>query len=158
MAIICANFQLKTFFLQNERLLDDQEIEAPRVDNSPSSHAKDTGKKENKSGKHCPDIKADRGRYPTKSIHYRAITRLPRLRVFRKVAGKHFGYAYLLKPRHVRGFLCKPPMTTPPAGSDGCPQGGAKLPVMLDVPLATHGIATGFATFRIEQNPFPPAS
>jgi len=43
----------------NERLLDDQEIETARVDNSPSSHAKDTGKKENKRGKHRPDIKAD---------------------------------------------------------------------------------------------------
>jgi hypothetical protein len=29
---------------------------------------------------------------------------------------------------------------------------------MLDVPLATHGFAAGFATFGIEQNPFPPSS
>jgi hypothetical protein len=55
----CANFQLQTFFLQNERLLDDQEIETARVDNSPSSHAEDTGEKENKGDKHRPDIKAD---------------------------------------------------------------------------------------------------
>jgi hypothetical protein len=58
-SILCINFQLQTFFLQNERFLDDQEIEAPRVDNSPSSHAEDTGKKENKSGKHRPDFTAD---------------------------------------------------------------------------------------------------
>jgi hypothetical protein len=58
--ISCANFQLQqTFFLQNERLLDDQEIETARVDNSPSSHVEDIGKKENKGDKHRPDIKAD---------------------------------------------------------------------------------------------------
>jgi putative ABC transport system substrate-binding protein len=45
------------------------------------------------------------------------VTRLARLKVFRKVAGKHSGYAYLLKPRHVRGF-CNSPVTTPPAASD----------------------------------------
>ena len=28
---------------------------------------------------------------------------------------------------------------------------------MLDVPLATHGFAAGFAAFEMEQNPFPPA-
>jgi hypothetical protein len=58
-SILCVNFQLQTFFLQNERLLDDQEIETARVDNSPSSHAEDTGEKENKGDKHRPDIKAD---------------------------------------------------------------------------------------------------
>jgi hypothetical protein len=74
------------------------------VDNSPSSHAEDTGEKENTGGEHCSNPKAERGRDAAKSIHYRAITRLARLRVFRKVAGKHFGYAYL-QPRHVRGLL-----------------------------------------------------
>jgi hypothetical protein len=59
MAIICANFQLQTSFFQNERFLDDQEIEAPRVDNSPGSHAENTGKKENKDDKYRPDFKAD---------------------------------------------------------------------------------------------------
>jgi hypothetical protein len=44
---------------QNGRLLNGQEIEAPRVDNSPSSHAEDTGEKENKDDKYRPDIKAD---------------------------------------------------------------------------------------------------
>jgi hypothetical protein len=58
-SILCANFKLQTSFFQNERFLDDQEIEAPRVDNSPSSHAEDTGKKENKGRKHRPVSKAD---------------------------------------------------------------------------------------------------
>jgi hypothetical protein len=52
--------QLQTFVqFQNGSSLDDQEIEAPRVDNSPSSHAENTGEKENKGDKHRPDIKAD---------------------------------------------------------------------------------------------------
>jgi hypothetical protein len=46
-------------FFQNGRLLNGQKIEAPRVDNRPSSHAEDTGEKENKGDKHRPDIKAD---------------------------------------------------------------------------------------------------
>ena len=29
---------------------------------------------------------------------------------------------------------------------------------MLDVPLAAHGLAAGFAAFGIEQNPLPPSS
>jgi hypothetical protein len=74
--ILCANFQLQTFFPQNERLLDDQEIEAPRVDNSPSSHAQDTGKKKNKGGKHRQDPKAERGRYSAKSIEYGTVAGL----------------------------------------------------------------------------------
>jgi hypothetical protein len=39
---------------------------------------------------------------------------------------------------------------------NGSTQRGAKRSVTLDVPLATHGCATGFAAFGIEQNPFPP--
>jgi hypothetical protein len=46
----------------------------------------------------------------------------------------------------------------PWSGSNGRPQRSAKLPVVLDVPLATHGFAAGLAKFRIEQNPFPPSS
>src|SRR5260221_11147274 len=33
----------------------------------------------------------------------------------------------------------------------------AKLSVTLDIPLAAHGFAAGFAAFGIKQNPFPPA-
>ena len=52
-----------------------------------------------------------------------------------------------------------PPLTSRLAssGSNGCAQRGAELSVMLDVPLATYGSAAGFATFGIEQNPFPPS-
>ena len=39
--------------------------------------------------------------------------------------------------------------------SHGCPQFAAKFFIMFDVQLATHGLAFGFATFGIEQNPFP---
>jgi hypothetical protein len=46
-------------FFQNRSLLDGQESKAPRVDDSPGSHAEDTGEKENKGDKHRPDIKAD---------------------------------------------------------------------------------------------------
>jgi len=46
-------------FFQNRSLLDGQESKAPRVDNSPSSHAEDTGEKENKDDKYRPDFKAD---------------------------------------------------------------------------------------------------
>ena len=49
-----------------------------------------------------------------------------------------------------------PPLAS--AGSNGCAQHGAKLSVMLYVPLATHGFTAGFAAFGIEQNPFPPSS
>jgi hypothetical protein len=34
----------------------------------------------------------------------------------------------------------------------------AKLPVMLNVPLATHGFTASFAAFGIKQYPFPPSS
>ena len=44
------------------------------------------------------------------------------------------------------------------SGSNGCAQRGAKLSVMLDVPLATHGFTAGFAAFGIKQYPFPPSS
>jgi hypothetical protein len=103
--IPCAKFHLQTSVPQNERLLDDQEIEAPRVDNSPSSHAEDTGEKENKGDKHRPDVKAERGRDAAKSIQSRSVNGLARLRVLPKGAGKHFGYGYQLKPPCVRGFL-----------------------------------------------------
>ena len=63
-------------FFQNWSLLDGQESKAPRVDNSPSSHAKDTGKKKNKGGKHRQDPKAERGRYPAKSIEYGTVAGL----------------------------------------------------------------------------------
>jgi hypothetical protein len=41
--------------------------------------------------------------------------------------------------------------------SNGIAQHGAKLSVTLYVPLPTHGFTAGFATFVIEQNPFPPS-
>jgi hypothetical protein len=41
--------------------------------------------------------------------------------------------------------------------SHGCPQFAAKFFIMFDVQLATHGLAFGFATFGIEQNPLPPS-
>ena len=44
------------------------------------------------------------------------------------------------------------------SGSNGCAQRGAKLSVMLDVPLATHGFTAGFGAFGIKQYPFPPSS
>jgi hypothetical protein len=46
-------------FFQNRSLLDGQKSKAPRVDKSPSSHAENTGEKENKGDKHRPDVKAD---------------------------------------------------------------------------------------------------
>ena len=66
-------------FFQNRSLLDGQESKAPRVDNSPSSHAQDTGKKKNKGGKHRQDPKAERGRYPAKSIEYGTVAGLASL-------------------------------------------------------------------------------
>ena len=55
------------------------------------------------------------------------------------------------------------PWTTGPVHSDngsenGYAQRGAKLSVMLDVPLATHGFAAGFAALGIERYPPPPSS
>ena len=44
------------------------------------------------------------------------------------------------------------------SGSNGFAQRGAKRFVTLDVPLATHGFAAGFATFGIEQNPISTSS
>src|SRR4051794_34956841 len=41
---------------------------------------------------------------------------------------------------------------------NGCAQRGTKLPVMPDVPLATHSLAAGLATFGIDQDPLSPAS
>jgi hypothetical protein len=46
------------------------------VDNSPSPYAEDLGKKENKSGKHRPNPKAEPRRYQAKGIQYRIVTRL----------------------------------------------------------------------------------
>jgi hypothetical protein len=43
------------------------------------------------------------------------------------------------------------------SGSNDCAQHGSKFSVTLDVPLATHSFAAGFAIFGIEQNPFPPS-
>src|SRR5580704_10850860 len=43
-----------------------------------------------------------------------------------------------------------------PLNANGPTQRGAKRSVTLDVPLAAHGFATGFAAFGIEQDPFPP--
>jgi hypothetical protein len=81
-------------FLQNRSLLDGQESKASLVDDSTGSHVEDTCKKEDTGEEHRSNLKAERGRYPTKSIHYRIINRLASLRVFRKVAGKHPGYGY----------------------------------------------------------------
>jgi hypothetical protein len=52
--------------------------------------------------------------------------------------------------------LLAPPLAS--SGLNGCAQHGAKLSVMLYVPLATHSFTAGFAAFGIEQNPFPPSS
>jgi hypothetical protein len=86
-AILCADFQLQTSVSQNGRLLDSQKIEPSCVDNSTSSHAKDARKKEDTGEKHRSNPKAERGRYPAKSIHYGIVARLATLRVFRKAAG-----------------------------------------------------------------------
>ena len=62
------------------------------------------------------------------------------------------------KTRVYRRGTCnyQPPLAS--SGSNDCAQRGAKFSVMLDVPLATHGFAAGFAAFGIEQYPSPPSS
>jgi hypothetical protein len=49
------------------------------MDNGAGAHVEETCKKENIGEKHRANFKAERGRYPAKSIHYRAITRLASL-------------------------------------------------------------------------------
>jgi hypothetical protein len=58
------------------------------MDDSTGSDVEDTRKKENKSGEHRSDFKAERGRDTAKSIYYRIVAGLASLRVFRKVAGQ----------------------------------------------------------------------
>jgi hypothetical protein len=48
-----------------------------------------------------------------------------------------------------------PPERSLRPGSNRFAQRGAKLSVAFNVPFATHGFAARFATFAIEQNPFP---
>jgi hypothetical protein len=75
----CNSFQLETFVFYIRKLLDDQEIEAPRVDCIRCANVEDARKKENAGGEHRPDSKANRGRDPAKGVHYGIVARRARV-------------------------------------------------------------------------------
>jgi hypothetical protein len=87
------------------------------VDNSPSSHAQDTGKKKNKGGKHRQDPKAERGRYPAKSIQYGTVAGLASLS-FPKSCWVSTSVTDINLSLARCGLFCESPVTMPPAASD----------------------------------------
>jgi hypothetical protein len=80
-------------------------------------------------------------RGPTRFVEGRKITRIPAPNVGGCSAQKR-------APQRRRAT----------SSSNRSAQLGAKRPVVLDVPLATHSVIAGFATFGIKQGPFPPSS
>jgi hypothetical protein len=67
-------------------LSDDEEIKAPRVDDSTSPHVENSRKKENIGGKHCKNSKAERRVDSTKGIYYWVVFRFAVTAMARRVS------------------------------------------------------------------------